>query len=76
MKSGDFPKSRVFQFDDDVEISRVEVRMEREHLTKEVGYRNVVYLEKAGAVASNSLFRYRVFQFPVDTVLVVKEQPC
>ncbi len=75
MKSGDFPKSDCFPFPDDVEIAHVTVHMENVLLPKAIaGYRNIVYLDRANDVSSSGIFSYRIFRFPANTALVVKEK--
>jgi len=74
MKSGDFPKSDSFPFPDDVEITHVTVHIENVLLPEAIaGYRNIVYLDRADDAASSGIFSYRVFRFPANTALVVKE---
>jgi hypothetical protein len=53
----------------------VTVHMENVLLPKAiVGYRNIVYLDRANDVSSSGIFSYRIFRFPANTALVVKEK--
>jgi hypothetical protein len=80
MKSGDFPESSAFVpsslsaftlsgLEDDDEILRVNVRVQ-EFLTPKEGCRQWVYVELVGES------KWRFFYIPMNTVLVVKEEPC
>lgn len=72
MKSGDFPKyGGETRFADSDEIGRVQVRVEETLPPKEMaGGQHRVYLERADSNV------WRSFHFPLNAVLVVKEEPC
>jgi hypothetical protein len=73
VKSGDFPKSEYYtEFADDDEIGAVHVWVD-EILTPKDGYLCRQRVEMVGEVGTN---KFREFHFPMNLVLVVKEEPC